>query len=417
MVVSDEVQTRSMFPVARNDRIGSLDALRGLAVLGILVMNIQSFSMIGAAYFNPTAYGDLEGLNYWIWFLSHVFADLKFMSIFSMLFGAGVILMWQRAEEAGRSFFRLHYRRMFWLMVFGLLHAHLLWFGDILFPYAICGMIVYCFRRLRPGALITLGMAALLTGSLLYLLAGFSMGNWPAEQRQEFVAESWSPPPDRIRAELETYRGGWLDQMERRVETALGMETFVFCFFFLWRAGGLMLIGMALFKLGVLSGARSLRFYRILVVLGLFAGVPLVVYGVIRNGAAGWPPSTFFVGTQLNYWGSIMVSLGWVGMVMLLCRRRRLTRLTGRLAAVGRMALTNYLLQTFICTTIFYGHGLGFFGMATRVHQAFVVLSVWVVLLLVSPWWLKRFRYGLFEWLWRSLTYWSLLPLRRQPAS
>jgi uncharacterized protein len=190
------------------------------------------------------------------------------------------------------------------------------------------------------------------------------------------------------------------------------MQTFVMFYFFLWRAGGLMLIGMALFKCGVLSAGRSARFYLMLVVLGIFGGLPPIFYGCLRNIQDGWPPSTFFVGSQFNYWASVLVSLGWVGAILLFYRNQWFAGLSRRLAAVGRMALSNYLLQTIICTTIFYGHGLGLFGQVSRGQQLLVVLVVWMISLLSSPWWLKRFRYGPFEWLWRSLTYWSPLLLR-----
>ena len=174
-----------------------------------------------------------------------------------------------------------------------------------------------------------------------------------------------------------------------------------------------MLLGMGLFKLGVFSAERSKGLYLVLVGVGGLVGLPLIIYGIIRNSELGWPPSTFFVGLQFNYWASISVSLGWVGVVTLLYMRGPLASLMARLAAVGRMALSNYLLQTIICTTIFYGHGLGYFGYVSRVGQIYIVVLIWVGLLLVSPWWLDRFRYGPFEWLWRSLTYWSLLPIRR----
>ena len=133
-------------PVDAPERIAPLDTLRGFALLGILVMNIQSFSMISAAYNNPTAYGDLSGANWWVWLLGHLLADQKMYGIFSMLFGAGILLMTSRAEERGSSL-GLHYRRMMWLILFGLLHAHLLWPGDILYTYGMCGLLVYLFRR------------------------------------------------------------------------------------------------------------------------------------------------------------------------------------------------------------------------------------------------------------------------------
>src|SRR5258706_11965699 len=127
-------------PVGESERIVPMDVLRGFALLGILVMNIQLFAMVDAAYNNPTAYGDLNGTNFLVWLFSYLLADQKFMSIFSMLFGAGIILMWQNAERSGARPTVLHYRRVGWLILFGLLHAYLLWNGDILYTFGMCGL-------------------------------------------------------------------------------------------------------------------------------------------------------------------------------------------------------------------------------------------------------------------------------------
>ena len=154
-------------PVAETARIDSIDVLRGFALLGILVMNVQLFAMPEAAYYNPTAYGDLEGANLYVWLGGRLLADQKFMTIFSMLFGAGIVLMTTRAEARGETH-RVHYRRMGWLALIGLLHAHLLWAGDILFLYAVCGMLVYPFRGLSPGRLLVVGTATVAVASAIF---------------------------------------------------------------------------------------------------------------------------------------------------------------------------------------------------------------------------------------------------------
>ena len=174
-------------PVADNARIDAIDVLRGFALLGILVMNIQSFAMPQAAYFNPTAYGDLEGANLYVWLAGRMFADQKFMTVFSMLFGAGIVLMAGRAEARGGSVGRAHYRRMGWLAVIGLLHAHLLWYGDILFTYAVCGMVLYPLRHLSPGRLLALGTTLLAVGSAFSVGAGMSLPYWPEEALAAFA--------------------------------------------------------------------------------------------------------------------------------------------------------------------------------------------------------------------------------------
>ena len=396
-------------------RIDAIDVLRGFALLGILVLNVQSFAMPGAAYFNPTAYGDLEGANLHVWVAGRMLADQKFMTIFSMLFGAGIVLMTGRAEARGGAR-QVHYRRMAWLLVIGLLHAHLLWSGDILFLYGVCGMLVYPLRRQPPGRLLVLGAAMLAVASAYSVGSGLSFPHWPEEARSSFTNEVWQPTPAMIEEELAAFRGGWLAQQPVRSANALEFETFVLISWGLWRAGGLMLIGMALFQSGVFSAERSPRFYAVLIAVAVVIGLPLQASGIATDFARGWPVWSFFVGAQLNYWPSIAVSLGYVGAVMLVCRTEALHTLTRPFAAVGRTALTNYLLQTILCTTIFYGHGLGWFGSVDRLGQVGVVVAVWTAQLVASPLWLRRFRLGPAEWAWRSLTYGVRMPLRRAPA-
>src|SRR5437588_1333928 len=154
-------------PVAVTERIVPMDVLRGFALLGILVMNIQSFAMVGYVYDNPTAYGDLNGANFLVWLLSHLLADQKFLSIFSMLFGAGIVLIWQKAESSGARPTRLHYRRVGWLILFGILHAYLLWFVDILYSDESCGLFVYLLRRKSPRTLVSYSLVLATIGSLI----------------------------------------------------------------------------------------------------------------------------------------------------------------------------------------------------------------------------------------------------------
>ena len=177
-----------------------------------------------------------------------------------------------------------------------------------------------------------------------------------------------------------------------------------------------MLIGMALFRRGVFSAECSPRFYAALIAVAVAIGLPLVGYGIATDFARGWPVWSFFIGAQFNYWPRIVVSLGYVGVVMLACRTSALRALTRPLAAVGRTALTNYLLQTILCTALFYGHGLGWFGFVDRMWQVGVVVAVWTVQLVASPLWLRRYRFGPAEWAWRSLTYGVRLPLRYTTA-
>jgi uncharacterized protein len=415
----EPVQLPAPGAVPEADRIQSIDVLRGFALLGILVMNIQSFSMIMAAYENPTAYGNLEGANYWVWFCSHVLADQKFMTIFSMLFGAGIVLMTSRQEEAEGRSAAVHYRRMGVLALFGLLHAYLFWLGDILFSYALAGMLAYLLRKLRPLTLIVLGFVSLLVPALLMVIGGFLvlwLQSLPAEQQGEMtrhISLEWRPSPERVAAEVSAYQEGWVAEFKQRWVSALLMQTVIFLFGTLWRSGGLMLVGMGLFKRGVFSARRSKKFYVILIAVALGVGVPIELLGVHVNQQRGWDVQAQLLNGQFNYWASILISLGWVGVIMLWCRQPRPGLLRRALAAVGQMALTNYLLHTLICTTIFYGHGFGYFGQVERVGQIEIVFAIWAFQLILSPIWLHFFRFGPAEWLWRGLTYMRFPPLLR----
>ncbi|MDE2928905.1 MAG: DUF418 domain-containing protein [Acidobacteriota bacterium] len=401
----------SLRPTRRRERIPSLDLLRGFALLGILIINIQVFSMISAAYLNPTAYGDLSGVNGWVYILSHVLADQKFMTLFTILYGAGIVLMTSRAEARGTSSAGIHYRRTFILLVIGLLHAYLLWAGDVLVSYALCALVVFPFRNLAPRTLLTLGLCSVLIASAIFLFTGLSLAYIPPDAIAE-MTDNWKPSAELVQEEVAAYRSGWLKQMEERVGTALFLQTKGFLLWGLWRIGGLMLVGMALFKWGVLTAARSSRFYFGLATAGLTLGWILSSYGLVHNFARNWSLDCQFIGSQYNYWGSVPVSLGYLSIVMLICKSDLRGPLSQSVSAVGRTALSNYLLQTLLCTTLFYGHGFGLFGSVERTEQVAIVLAVWIVQLVASSWWVKRFRYGPLEWVWRSLTYWNLQPIR-----
>ena len=411
-LVSHTEQAEPMRPVAPSERIVSLDVLRGFAILGILIVNIQSFAMPEAAYLNPTAYGDLIGLNQVAWILSHVFADQKFMTLFAILFGAGIVLMTDRSEAKGRKTAGLHYRRTFWLLVIGLIHAYLLWYGDILVLYAMCATVAFLFRRLAPGKLLIIGLLLIAVCPGIYTLAGLSMPHWPEEDYNDLLS-TWKPDAELIEEEITTYRSGWTTQLPRRAATSFFFQTFVFLIWGVWRAGGLMLIGMALFKWGVLTAERSRRFYLILLCIGLGVGLPIVGTGVVRNFAAGWSLDySMFLGVQFNYWGSLFVSLGYISAVMLMYQSFAQNKWTVWLSGIGRTALTNYLFQTVVCITLFYGHGLGWFGHVSRTYQLLIVVGVWALQLALTCLWLRYFRLGPVEWAWRSLTYFRWQPIR-----
>ena len=330
------------------------------------------------------------------------------MAIFSMLFGAGVILATQRQDQAGQRTWTYQYARMFWLLIFGMIHAYFIWYGDILVTYAQCGFVVYWFRNLSALPLFFIGGIFLLIALLIMMSSGVA----PVDVQQGILTD-FVPTRAEIDREIAAYRGTWSDVQDARLIEALDIQFAGIPFFLFWRAGGLMLIGMALFKLGVFSATRSVKFYiRFLGVSGII-GFPLVAYSAAQLIDHNWDPSYSLLqhGGVYNYLGSIGVALFYVGCIMLIWKMAIWHTLQARLAATGRMAFTNYILQSVIATVLFYGFGFGLFGSVEGWGQFLIVLIIWTFQLWISPIWLSKFRFGPLEWLWRSLTYSKFQPM------
>ena len=433
---AEPAPTAANVPVAGAERIDAIDKLRGIAVAGILVMNIYGFAMSMTAYQNPLAWGGTEWYNLGTWFFTHIFFDQKFLPIFSMLFGAGLVLMAGRAESRGTKYGGIWYRRSVWLLLIGAAHGYLIWFGDILFHYALFGMLIYPLRNRRPRTLIIIACIVLPIALVFGTLGGVYMqklqtasieinelqaaGEELTEEQSTMLAE-WEemsafvgPPNVAVQKDLEAYRQGYREIFAHRLPVTSMMQSSA-SLFLIWRVGGLMLLGMALMKLGVLSGERSNAFYKKMMAWGYVLGFPIVLFSAYDLNAHQWDGMYMFrFGGWWNYFGSIAVSLGHIAVFMLIIKSGVLRNLMQRFAAMGRMALTNYLLHSVILTTVFYGYGLGLYGTIPRIWQMSFVVAVVGFQLWFSPVWLQKYRFGPLEWLWRSLTYWKRQPMRRQ---
>ncbi|MET1256677.1 DUF418 domain-containing protein [Aliikangiella maris] len=381
------------------DRYQSLDFIRGIAVMGILVMNIQAFGNLFASYFNPTVNGDFSGYNVTAWYFTHIFFEQKFYTLFSMLFGAGIMVMAHRSEAKQLSPAKLHYKRTAFLLLFGLAHAFLIWFGDILVAYAIWGSIVYLFWRRSPVTQLIVGLGAILFISLMMLLGVAVMTpDVLAELQATFI-----PEQSVIDEIVNAYRGTWREQLAQRAETASKLISEMI--FFGFRIAGCMLLGMAMYQWGILNGQKSVAFYRNMTLLFLIPGLAIVYIGASKLYASGFQDAVLVqmeLG-QYNYLGSVFVAIGYVGLFQWIYQVSARGAVKTRIEAVGRMALTNYIAQSIICTGFFYG--FGFFAQLSRTEMLLVAACVLIVQIIWSKWWLERFHFGPLEWAWRSLTY------------
>jgi uncharacterized protein len=315
-------------------------------------------------------------------------------------------LIYSAKETGGKTTAtRLWYRRNFWLLVIGLVHAYLIWEGDILVIYSFCALLFLWWTRKLPAWVLVFLAAVMFTiGGLLTMAHTLYFDELTPEEKAEELS-LWQPSDEELAEELAIYRDGYLGIVLHRAPNVMVFHTVYFLAFFLWRSGGMMVLGQALMKWGILTGARPRRFYLLMALAGYVIGFPLVWIGMQQLEAVEFAVPERFSLDLYNYFGSIAVALGHVGLVLWLLQTYPHSPWFGRLAAVGRMALTNYLMQSVICTTLFYGYGFNLFGRLDYAWQLLVVVTVWALQLIVSPWWLRHFQFGPVEWLWRWLTY------------
>ncbi|HLW27712.1 MAG TPA: DUF418 domain-containing protein [Kiloniellales bacterium] len=387
------------------NRIGLLDVLRGFAILGILLMNVQSFGMVSGAYLNPKALGEPPVADYLIWLLTHLLVDEKFIAILTMLFGAGLLLMAQRSKLTSGEFERVFRRRMLWLLAIGLIHGLLLWRGDILTTYAICGMAAIYFRHMPPWKLLKIAIALMLVPTVVIILMTAGLQLLPEQRLAELSTRHWLPTREVIREEVALYTGAWLATAGARALDGLTIQAWMLVTERFWRVLALMLIGMALLRIGFLMGQWPSERYRRNGLLALAIGLPTVALGVLFNEYFEWDLRySLYLGKLANYWASGVVAFGWIALIAVLAHYDMLGRIGTWLTAVGRLALSNYLLQTLICATLFYGFGLGLYGQLDRPMLLLIVLGIWSAQVIFSLVWLKFFRVGPFEWTWRRLS-------------
>jgi uncharacterized protein len=403
-------------PVAAHERIETLDVLRGFALLGILAMNIRAMAAPFSAYMYPYALFDFTGASRAAYIFTGVVFDLKMMGLFSMLFGAGVLLYAAKPTASGKPPRALWFRRMFWLLVIGLVHAYLIWDGDILVPYALCGLLLlWWVRRFSAHVLLAGAIAFLAVGALLSVGYGMAWTSMPEAERAEAL-EIWMPTPEQAQQQLAVMLGGYTDVVAHRAAFVVLAQTLYFAMFFFWRCGGMMLLGMALYKYGFLDGRRATRDYLIAATC-VPLGLALAWYGTVALERVRFAMPERTVADMWNYAGAVLASVGYAAVLILVVKRGLVAGLRRALAAVGQMAFSNYLLHSVITSALFLGWGLALAGRLDYSRQLVMVAAIWTLQLIWSPLWLRRYKFGPAEWLWRSLTYWERQPMRRVTAN
>ena len=436
-IVSEIASAASIGPVSREDRIPALDALRGVALLGILLMNIVGFAFHPATYDDPTVAGGAAGANLWFWIANHILFDGKMRALFSMLFGAGVIVLTGRGEARGVSMGDVYYRRLLWLMLFGLLHAYLLWWGEILYPYAICGLLLYPFRKLPAKGLIAIAAACLIVMTGFIALdatekrehkqqamqaARLRLEAKPVSEDLKKAEENYrgelkrtKPTPAQVKEDDAKWTGGFVSLFKRRAGIVMQIHKGPIYMPWNFDLYAMMFLGMGLFKLGVLSAERGMRFYALLALAGYGIGLPMHAYTASQIVTSHFDGVTHAFAVIPYEFGRTVIALAHLSILMMVMKAGLLRWLTSALAAVGQMALTNYVMQSVICVAIFYV--FGWHGKLERIDLLYILLVIWAFQLISSPLWLRSFRFGPLEWLWRSLTYWKRQPFLLRPAA
>lgn len=420
-------------PVPKRERILALDVARGVAVLGILIMNIWAFAGPQAFFDYPLAIAERAGAPVATWIVIHTLFEGSQRALLSLLFGIGAALSLARLERSAPpgGARGIYYRRTFVLIAFGLVNAYVfMWPADILFVYGLAGLCLYPLRRLRTRTLLAIALAAL---AVPILLRALDIGELrqlesayveavTAEERGEVLSEAeeraiadWeqalkkarpSADDERMAAGIRTMQSGTLGEIAaRQAKVSLILQTIVAAKWWFLDALAMMIIGMVLCRSGIITGPGQKGHYLAMIVAGFAVGLPLALWQTQALLASDFHPlqeKIVKLGYDLRRFG---MAIGYLGLVLLFCQAAAGQAIKRGLAAVGRMALTNYLAQSILCALIFYGFGLGLYGRVTGYQLYFVVAAVWAVEIAWSVWWLARFRIGPAEWLWRSITY------------
>ena len=408
--MTDILESRPQ-PVAPRDRMRSLDAMRGLAVLGILAVNVVAFAFPMGVYMDadlaPKALGAAG--TYWTW-VSDTFFHSKFITLFTLLFGASIFMVGGERKDPVRG--PLIRRRLLWLIVIALIHGLLLWWGDVLLLYAVTGLLAMLCRSMSGRKLIGIGLGVSILLALLGALGALAMNFAPPDVQASMAAQkaAMGGTPETIAASIAHYRSGWTGMLQENFAAWLQLQTA--SIFFIIPTLPLMMLGMGLFKTGFLAGRAPTGLYLLLIVLGGGLLAATGWFGWQEAWAAEGEGPMAGVTAALNAFAFI-ITLAYMSVMILLATRGPKV-IAAVFEPVGRMAFTNYLTQSIIMTTIFtQPWGPRLIGQVEWGTLPLLVAAVWAAQLVWSPLWLSVFRMGPLEWVWRCLTYGRIVPLAK----
>jgi uncharacterized protein len=430
-------------PVARAERISLIDTLRGIALLGILLMNMPFFSGPSQAGMDPFIYDEFTGPNYWCWWGMRVFFNGTMRGIFSMLFGVGMFLLIDRLEQKNKDLTPadVYYRRLVWLGIFGAVDAYLfLWVGDILMRYAITGLFLFPFRNVRPGKLVLyaacfIGLNSYVGTLKIYEAADKRTNGVAAENlqaahkkltaKQQAALSAWkefkeSSTTDTLRkqalVEKKTFSTGNYASIRKEILTlndGWWREHFTNS---LYEYLSFFLLGLALYKWNFLTGKQKLWVYLLVGGAGYAFGLTYRILSLkfALGHEFDYSYTVEFIPFDVREFGRLGITLGHVSLIILLYKTGWFAGLWRALARVGQMAFTNYLGQSILCTLFYFGYGFGYFGQLERYQTYEVAGCIWAFQIVFSNVWLYYFLFGPLEWCWRSLTYWQVQPMVRR---
>lgn len=410
---------------ANTERFATLDATRGVAVMGILLINIISFSMPEQAYISPLAWGGTGPADIAAWAVNQLFFEGRMRGLFALLFGASAMLVMTRANAGDHGAASVHLRRMGTLALFGLAHCYLVWEGDVLFHYAVLGCLLLVVRNWSAGALIRAAILLLalhalywsvqFAGALHFQTIATAPDAAADTVRQYRAMMAGFPGPDNptIVRDLAAYRGDYATVLDYRLDHRAAIPIQLL-FILGGETLGYMLIGMALMKIGLFTDGWDRARIRRLMIICYAISLPAMAALTVWQRASGFDSIVLmgvFLGWSIPF--RVLMTLAHAALIVLLVTHFADRPVVARVAAVGRMAFTNYLMTSIVMTTIFYGYGLGLFGHVGRADVYLFVIGMWALMLLWSKPWLDRFAYGPFEWLWRSMARGKIQPMRR----